>query len=365
MLVIVAPVLIFSGIYIAIGAYFLLSYCWIPHLRSRHVMWFIVSCFLYAVYNLTRLGMYTAPTAAGLYFWLRMAHALIALIAISIAGFLSHYVKNEQQWIMKYFYAIFGMFALAVLFGGKHVFVVYDSIAGSIGIFNASIPRLRGDAGAVVIALYAFLFLSIFYYFLHIAVWGVKGEKKEIIAMMSGMVVLFAALTFDVVMAFKPMTFIFLGEFGFFFLMLAMCYSTINQIALHWKERSQRGQKGQSGDWLKEVDIASLKERLLNLMHEEKVFRDENISLEVMAKYLSLSTSKFSQFMNAVMESDFRNFINKFRIEEAKRLLETQPDLSIKHICYEVGFQSSSTFHDAFKKFTGTSPARFRKDLAA
>lgn len=363
MLFIISPVLVFSGIYTAIGAYFLLLYSRIPHLRSPHMAWFIATCFFSAAYSGTRVGMYTAETPQSLHFWIWAAHIIIPILAITITGFLSYYVKDEQKWIMKYFYIFFGILAVAVLFGGKYVIVVQNTIEGKIGISNVYIPRLKGDAGAIAMSLYGFLLFSIFYFLFHVIFWGVKGEKKEIIAVMGGVSVLFVTVIFDIAMSYNLISFIFLGEYGFFFLMLAMCYATVNQIAFQWKPPSNPAKAASPDDILKDIDTESIKKRLLALMHEEKLFADENISLKMMAKHLSLPSSKFSRFMNMIMHSDFRNFINKFRVEEAKRLLVTDPDLSIKEICYEVGFKSSSTFHDAFKKFTGTSPAKFRKDL--
>jgi len=328
------------------------------------MLWFIATCFVSAVYNGTRVGMYTSTAPDSLYAWVRIAHVMIAILSITIAGFLSHYVKDEQKWIMKYFYMIFGIFALAVLFGGKSAFIAQDAIDGSIGIFNASVPRLKGDAGIILVSLYGFLLFSILYCLFHVIVWGVTGEKKEVVAMMCGASVLFVTAISDIAMSYKLISFIFIGEYGFFFLMIAMCYATINQIASQWRDRSNRTKTVNSDDLLKDVDTESIKNKLLTLMHEEKVFTDENISLDVMARHLSLPPSKFSRFMNVFMDSDFRNYINKFRVEEAKRLLKAEPDLGIKHICYEVGFQSASTFHDAFKKFTGTSPAKYRKQMS-
>lgn len=365
MLRIVSPVLVFSGIYAAIGAYFLFLFYRIPRLRSSHMIWFIVTCFIAAVYSGTRVGMYTAMAWDDLYFWIWVAHVIIPVLAITIAGFLSYYVKDEQQWIMKFFYSIFFIFAITVIFGGKYSIVLQNTITGQIET-NTYIPRVKGELSNLAISLYGFLLFSVLYSLFHLFTWGIKGEKKEIITVICGVSVLFITVISDVAMSYKLISFIFVGEYGFFFLMLAMCYATINQIASQWQDLPDRTKTVASGnpdDLLKDVDTEFIKTKLLSLMHEEKLFSDENISLDVMANHFSLSSQKFSRFMNVIMGCDFRNFINQFRIKEAKRLLQTEPNLSIKEICYEVGFKSASAFHDAFKKFTGTSPAKFRKEV--
>ncbi len=373
MLQLVSPVLIFSGIYAAIGAYFLVLYYRIPSLRSPHMLWFVATCFVAAVYNTTWVGIYTSTTRDDWYFWIRAVHIVIPLLALTITGFLNRYVKDKQKWVIKCFYVVFGLFFLATLFGGKYVYTVYDSMDGSIGIFNSSIPRAKVEAGIIAISLYAFLLFALSYCFLHGLIWGTIEDKKEVMTVLTGVAALFVMVVSDIAVYFKLISFVFTSEFGFLFVMVAMCYATINRIASRWEDgpvRSKaeipedRTKTNTSDDVFKNVDTESLKNRLLELMQEEKIYIDENLSLDDTAKYLSLPPHKFSRFMNLIMDSDFRNFINNFRVEEAKRLLKNEPDLSIKQICYEVGFKSASTFHESFKKFTGTSPGKYRKQSA-
>jgi AraC-like DNA-binding protein len=59
---------------------------------------------------------------------------------------------------------------------------------------------------------------------------------------------------------------------------------------------------------------------------------------------------------------NFFDFINQYRVEEAKKLLaDVETKRSILDIALMVGFNSTSTFYTAFKKFTGDSPVKFRK----
>ena len=61
------------------------------------------------------------------------------------------------------------------------------------------------------------------------------------------------------------------------------------------------------------------------------------------------------------------DFINKYRVEEAKKKLSsrTYKQFTILAIAYEVGFNSKSAFYNAFKKFTDTTPTKFRNALVA
>lgn len=203
MLHLVSPVLIFSGIYAAIGAYFFVLYRRIPSLRSPHMLWFITTCIIAAVYNTTWMGIYTSTSRNGRYFWIRATHAVIPLLALTITGFLSHYVQDEQKWIINCFYAIFGLFFLSTLFWGKYVYTVYDSIDGSIGIFNSSIPRFKIEAGIIAITLYAFLLFALLYCFIHGIIWQTIGEKREVMAVLAGIAALFVMVVSDIAVYYK------------------------------------------------------------------------------------------------------------------------------------------------------------------
>jgi len=60
---------------------------------------------------------------------------------------------------------------------------------------------------------------------------------------------------------------------------------------------------------------------------------------------------------------NFYDFINRYRILEAKQLLTNpkDPKITVLEVLYEVGFNSKSSFNTLFKKYTGLTPTEFRK----
>ncbi len=100
--------------------------------------------------------------------------------------------------------------------------------------------------------------------------------------------------------------------------------------------------------------------RVMELMKEEQLYKDMELNLKTVADLLAITPHQLSQFLNEHLNLDFRNFINRFRVEEAQRLLRTDPEMSILTICFEVGFNSKSTFNTAFKKLSGLTPREFR-----
>jgi YesN/AraC family two-component response regulator len=79
------------------------------------------------------------------------------------------------------------------------------------------------------------------------------------------------------------------------------------------------------------------------------------------AARLLIRPHQLSQILNERNKTDFRNYVNRFRIDEARRLLVEEPDRSIITICFEVGFNSKTSFNITFKKMTGLSPKEYRE----
>ncbi len=109
------------------------------------------------------------------------------------------------------------------------------------------------------------------------------------------------------------------------------------------------------------LDTDALKSRLDDLMIVDKVYCDEDLTLKRLADMLSISPHQLSEFLNKHLNISFNYYINRHRVDEAVNLLQTQRERSISSICYSVGFNSKSAFYEAFAKFIGMSPARYRK----
>lgn len=107
----------------------------------------------------------------------------------------------------------------------------------------------------------------------------------------------------------------------------------------------------------------ALKVKVLQLMEEEKVYLDADLKLKDLADRLGLSVPNTSQLINQNLHKDFNTFINEYRINAAIGLLETNATLSLRNVAYEAGFNNNVTFYKAFKKFKGTSPSEYLKEV--
>ena len=103
--------------------------------------------------------------------------------------------------------------------------------------------------------------------------------------------------------------------------------------------------------------------RLLQIMETRKPFLDNDLTLQKLSEMLSVSPHHLSQIINERINQNFFDFINSYRIEEAKSLLLDKRGelLTILAIAEEVGFNSKSAFNIAFKKYTSMTPSQFKK----
>ncbi len=110
-------------------------------------------------------------------------------------------------------------------------------------------------------------------------------------------------------------------------------------------------------------------ENLLNQVHEllktEKLYLDPSLTLVKLSKRVNASPKEVSQAINQVEQINYAQFISKYRLEEAKRLLRS-PDHShykIAAIAYESGFNSLSSFNSLFKKYTQSTAKAYRDSV--
>lgn len=104
---------------------------------------------------------------------------------------------------------------------------------------------------------------------------------------------------------------------------------------------------------------------LKRLMENEKVYREPDITLQSLAEKLSVSPHVLSQVLNEKLNRNFPDFINWYRVEEAKRIFQTPrgAQKKIATVAFDVGFNTIVAFYNAFKKYTGMTPAQYKKGI--
>lgn len=102
---------------------------------------------------------------------------------------------------------------------------------------------------------------------------------------------------------------------------------------------------------------------LEKLMSGEKLFLNSSLNLGDVAQKLSVVPRYLSQVINELKGQNFYDFVNSYRIEEAKKVLSdpVYDEEKILSVLYECGFNSKSVFNTTFKRYTGLTPSGYRR----
>ena len=117
-----------------------------------------------------------------------------------------------------------------------------------------------------------------------------------------------------------------------------------------------------SGSSLNKESQQELFGRLERLMQNDQVYKNSLFTREKMAELLGTNRTYLSQTINEQTGLTFTHYMNKYRIEEARRILaDPQDDTPIKAIAADLGFSSVTTFYTLFKAVVQMSPDQYRK----
>lgn len=109
------------------------------------------------------------------------------------------------------------------------------------------------------------------------------------------------------------------------------------------------------------ADIQACIAALKKAMETDRLYLDPDLSVQLLAEKIPFNTKTISAVLNQRLHKGFNEYINEYRVEEAKkRLLDpANRHLTISGIAFDCGFNSQATFQRAFKNSTGLSPKDF------
>jgi AraC-like DNA-binding protein len=122
-------------------------------------------------------------------------------------------------------------------------------------------------------------------------------------------------------------------------------------------EQSKNKSYEKSG--LSETKAKEIHLKLLDVMNSEKPYLEPKLSLSKLAQLLQVSPNNISQVINQFEKMNFYDFVNSYRVDEFKKLAQTNSNYSILSLALESGFNSKSSFNQIFKKYTGVTPSAY------
>lgn len=103
-------------------------------------------------------------------------------------------------------------------------------------------------------------------------------------------------------------------------------------------------------------------EQLRNFMVENEPFLDPSLTIQELADQVNIPVRELSVLINHHLNQHFFDFVNEYRVKKAMTMLKdpTKKEYTVLEILYEVGFNSKSSFHTSFKKYTNQTPTAYR-----
>lgn len=105
--------------------------------------------------------------------------------------------------------------------------------------------------------------------------------------------------------------------------------------------------------------------RIDSLMKNDRIFRENDLSLDKLSSYVDSNRNYVSRAINKYSGLSFHNYLNMYRINEAIRILSSSKDGEVlfKSLAADIGYNSLSVFSKAFVKETGVAPTIYKKEL--
>ncbi|MEO1040121.1 MAG: helix-turn-helix domain-containing protein [Pseudomonadota bacterium] len=110
-------------------------------------------------------------------------------------------------------------------------------------------------------------------------------------------------------------------------------------------------------------EIRDLGERLDALVRREQLYLKSDLKVADIARLLHAPEYKVTRAITGALRApNFNQFINRLRVDHARRLMEDDPHLSILAVAFDSGFASIGPFNRAFKAITGRTPRAYRAE---
>lgn len=101
-------------------------------------------------------------------------------------------------------------------------------------------------------------------------------------------------------------------------------------------------------------------QRLDTLMQAEKVYLQNDLSLQKLAKLMRIPNHHLTQVLNLRKKLSFYEYVNRFRVDFASTLMRKKESIPLEIVAQRSGFNSKATFYRNFKSVLGCTPSQYR-----
>ena len=129
-----------------------------------------------------------------------------------------------------------------------------------------------------------------------------------------------------------------------------------------WEQVRESMKNNSSKEDIQQQPNEVYRQALEEWMEKERPYRNPDFKLVDLQAVLPMNRTYLSQFIHSEFGCNFYLFVNRYRIEEAKRLMADNPDMKMAEISASCGFSSPSVFSRTFTAIAGQSPSEWGKN---
>ncbi len=154
------------------------------------------------------------------------------------------------------------------------------------------------------------------------------------------------------------------GNYTAFLLVSALIFFSLRRSSIFEGVESRESVDKENQN-VEKVDVDPiLVKRITDHMEENKPYLAKILTLEHLARQLGMPNRTLSTTINRQFKQNFFEFVNHYRVEEAKLQLADplHKDKTMIDLMADCGFNSKATFNTFFKKLVGRTPSQYRED---
>lgn len=153
------------------------------------------------------------------------------------------------------------------------------------------------------------------------------------------------------------------GYYALFFLVCTLVFTSMRYFSNFESVKQKETKEPPKKSTQEKLLNPEYAEKIDSIMRAQKTYLNPELTLDMLAETLGIAAKDLSMIINRHFNLNFYEFVNGYRIEEAKKRLAdpANKEKTITDIYLEVGFNSKSVFNTFFKKLVGKTPSEYRQ----
>jgi AraC-like DNA-binding protein len=133
---------------------------------------------------------------------------------------------------------------------------------------------------------------------------------------------------------------------------------TLDELRQRYENLTATDENGHPYDVLSEQDKDFLT-KTMSIITEQ--LEENRVNVDELASSLAMSTSQFRRRLSALTGETPQSYITNIRMQKARHLLDTHPELTVWEVALQCGYDDQSSFTRAFRRFFGITPSEYQQ----